>query len=46
MTSKGSAMTLLEGKGLKMVFGDGAGEVVALPGVDLMLSRGETVAVV
>ena len=39
-------MTLLEGKGLKMVFGDGAGEVVALPGVDLMLSRGETVAVV
>ncbi|MFM8632060.1 MAG: ATP-binding cassette domain-containing protein, partial [Betaproteobacteria bacterium] len=29
-----------------MVFGDGAGEVVALPGVDLMLSRGETVAVV
>jgi lipoprotein-releasing system ATP-binding protein len=46
MTSKVSAMTLLEGKGLKMVFGDGAGEVVALPGVDLMLSRGETVAVV
>jgi lipoprotein-releasing system ATP-binding protein len=46
MTSKGSAMTLLEGKGLKMVFGDGAGEVVALPGVDVMLSRGETVAVV
>jgi lipoprotein-releasing system ATP-binding protein len=46
MTSKGSAMTLLEGKGLKMVFGDGAGEVVALPGVDLMLLRGETVAVV
>lgn len=39
-------MTLLEGKGLKMVFGDGAGEVVALPGVNLMLARGETVAVV
>lgn len=39
-------MTLLQGKGLRMVFGDGTGEVVALAGVDLMLARGETVAVV
>jgi len=39
-------MPLLEAKDLRMVFGDGAGEVVALGGVGLTLHRGETVAVV
>lgn len=38
--------SLLVGRGLRKVFGDGAGEVVVLSGVDLALEKGETVAVV
>lgn len=37
---------LLAGRGLRKVFGDGAGEVVVLNGIDLVLQKGETVAVV
>lgn len=37
---------LLHAKGIRMVYGDGAGEVVALAGVDIALNVGETVAVV
>lgn len=38
--------SLLIGRGLRKVFGDGAGEVVVLNGIDLVLKKGETVAVV
>jgi len=37
---------LLRAQGVRMVYGDGQGEVVALQGVDLTLSLGETMAVV
>ena len=37
---------LLRAQGIRMVYGDGQGEVVALQGVDLTLSLGETMAVV
>jgi lipoprotein-releasing system ATP-binding protein len=37
---------LLRAQGVRMVYGDGHGEVVALQGVDLTLSLGETMAVV
>lgn len=37
---------LLSARGIRKVFGDGAGEVVAVPGVDVSLAVGETVAVV
>ncbi|MBU3725200.1 MAG: ATP-binding cassette domain-containing protein [Burkholderiaceae bacterium] len=37
---------LLVGRDLRMVFGDGAGEVVVLNGITLALRKGETVAVV
>lgn len=37
---------LLRAQGVRMVYGDGQGEVVALKGVDLTLSLGETMAVV
>ncbi|MEN9759047.1 MAG: hypothetical protein RL676_196 [Pseudomonadota bacterium] len=37
---------LLEARGIRKVFGDGEGEVVALQNVDLTLAVGETVAVV
>ena len=40
------ASALLQAKGLRMVYGDGAGQVVALNGVDLSLQLGETIAVV
>jgi lipoprotein-releasing system ATP-binding protein len=38
--------SLLRAQGVRMVYGDGQGEVVALQGVDLTLSLGETMAVV
>ncbi len=38
--------SLLVGRGLRKVFGDGAGEIVVLNGIDLALQKGETVAVV
>lgn len=38
--------TLLEARGLRMVYGDGSGQIVALNGVDLTLQVGETIAVV
>jgi lipoprotein-releasing system ATP-binding protein len=37
---------LLEARGLKMVYGDGEGEVVALSQIDVHLSMGEVLAVV
>jgi len=37
---------LLQAKGLRMVYGDGQGEVVALSAVDLTVNLGETVAVI
>lgn len=37
---------LLKASGLKKIYGDGVGEVLALGGVDLTLSMGETLAVV
>ena len=37
---------LLSARGIRKVFGDGEGEVVAVRGVDLSLAAGETVAVV
>lgn len=37
---------LLQAKGLRMVYGDGPGQVVALSDVDLTLQLGETIAVV
>ena len=40
------ASALLQASGLRMVYGDGAGQVVALNGVDLSLQLGETIAVV
>ena len=38
--------SLLRAQGVRMVYGDGQGEVVALQGVDLTRSLGETMAVV
>jgi lipoprotein-releasing system ATP-binding protein len=37
---------LIQARGLRMVYGDGSGQVVALNGVDLDLHAGETIAVV
>ena len=45
-TGRCMASALLQAKGLRMVYGDGAGQVVALNGVDLSLQLGETIAVV
>lgn len=42
----GNSVALLVGHGLRQVFGDGAGEIVVLNGIDLALQKGETVAVV
>ena len=41
-----ATVPLLRAQGVRMVYGDGQGEVVALQGVDLTLSLGETKAVV
>ena len=41
-----ATVPLLRAQGVRMVYGDGQGEVVALQGVDLTLSLGETMAVV
>lgn len=41
-----SHTALLVARGLRKVFGDGEGEVVALAGIDLTLDAGETLAVV
>ncbi len=40
------ADVLIQATGLRMVYGDGPGQVVALNGVDLSLRKGETIAVV
>ena len=42
----GQGVALLVGHGLRKVFGDGAGEIAVLNGIDLALQKGETVAVV
>lgn len=43
---RGMADAVLQATGLRMVYGDGPGQVVALDGVDLTLQLGETIAVV